>query len=738
MIKFFIFFSLQFVIFTNSISLADWTQLPTGSSSYLTSVFFMNAETGYIGGQDGYLAKTTNGGSNWQILNPNMPSAFVRDISFPNENTGYICGDNGIIRKTTNGGINWTVVSSGNPSGIYSIDAIDQSIFFATATNGSVIKSTDGGISFNQFSLTSNQLLALDFISSDTGFVSGQGGVVYKTYNGGQSWIYLDASTLNNFWDIFALNGSDIFLSAYYGTLRKSADGGQNFTNAFAPNKNFEGMQMLNERIGYVCGLDGVIGKTTNGGFTWYFQNSNTSQNLNEVYFLNSQTGYTVGSNGTVLKTTDGGDNFQLAILNPYNREVLISGSQYIIKWSSVFEGNVKIEFSDNGGISWGIIQNSVPANAFEYNWNVNPSNSNFCKIRITSIENPLITDVSEGSFTVVGSNPYFNVPDLVYYKFNNGINTTPNYAVPGEVSGAANITGMSLQQGGIADSCLAGAGGNGAENFVNTNWATYLNSSGWTIGFWVSNISLGVNPNNAVYLFSDITANNLRCYYGGAGGLTAKDTAIMFRLTGLQDVRIPVVQGQTYYIHIVYESDPSSIKIYKNGILVQTELRTPFLCIGNGPLIIGAYATFNSSLSNNMRLDEFRIYSRTLGQTEISQTWNTTINTIITGLSKDKPVQTGDGFFLHDNYPNPFNPSTKISFQLPGKDLNKSYNVNLAVYDILGRLQNLLLDQNMNAGNYSVDFNAEHLSGGVYFYRLTAFSDDRIYEQTKKMLLIK
>jgi len=81
------------------------------------------------------------------------------------------------------------------------------------------------------------------------------------------------------------------------------------------------------------------------------------------------------------------------------------------------------------------------------------------------------------------------------------------------------------------------------------------------------------------------------------------------------------------------------------------------------------------------------------------------------------------------NNYPNPFNPVTKINYSLPKQGL-----VILKVYDILGKEIITIVNQYMNAGNYSVEFDGSNLSSGVYFYRLLA-SD---YSGTGKMILNK
>jgi pectinesterase len=85
--------------------------------------------------------------------------------------------------------------------------------------------------------------------------------------------------------------------------------------------------------------------------------------------------------------------------------------------------------------------------------------------------------------------------------------------------------------------------------------------------------------------------------------------------------------------------------------------------------------------------------------------------------------------FKLDQNYPNPFNPSTKISFSVP-----VTSKVTLRLYDVLGNEIETLVDDEKAPGNYIVDFNANRLATGVYFYRLIS----RSFNQTKKMLLLK
>ena len=87
------------------------------------------------------------------------------------------------------------------------------------------------------------------------------------------------------------------------------------------------------------------------------------------------------------------------------------------------------------------------------------------------------------------------------------------------------------------------------------------------------------------------------------------------------------------------------------------------------------------------------------------------------------------ESFSLEQNNPNPFNPTTKITFTLSSKDV-----VKLKVYDILGREIAVLAEGQYEVGKHAIEFNASNLPSGVYFYNLTTSTSS----VTKKMLLLK
>lgn len=98
--------------------------------------------------------------------------------------------------------------------------------------------------------------------------------------------------------------------------------------------------------------------------------------------------------------------------------------------------------------------------------------------------------------------------------------------------------------------------------------------------------------------------------------------------------------------------------------------------------------------------------------------------------------------FSLHQNYPNPFNPATKISFGIPSNVKGEMSNVKLTIFDVLGREIAALVNEQLKAGTYEVNWDASAYPSGVYFYKLAVGDPSTIsghgFTQTKKMVLIK
>jgi hypothetical protein len=106
---------------------------------------------------------------------------------------------------------------------------------------------------------------------------------------------------------------------------------------------------------------------------------------------------------------------------------------------------------------------------------------------------------------------------------------------------------------------------------------------------------------------------------------------------------------------------------------------------------------------------------------------WGTAVLGGVTAVQENPSVV--NNYRLDQNYPNPFNPSTQITYTIP-----RNERVKIAVYNILGKQVAELVNGTKNAGTYTVNFSAENLSSGVYFYKLETGST----VLSKKMMLLK
>lgn len=106
-----------------------------------------------------------------------------------------------------------------------------------------------------------------------------------------------------------------------------------------------------------------------------------------------------------------------------------------------------------------------------------------------------------------------------------------------------------------------------------------------------------------------------------------------------------------------------------------------------------------------------------------------TEINFALAGVLEKENGNLPRSFLLEQNFPNPFNPATDIQFSMKNRET-----VHITVYDVLGKEIETLVREELGAGIYTINWNAEGLPSGVYYYRMNA----GLFSQTRKMILMK
>jgi hypothetical protein len=188
---------------------------PPGSGQFL-NVYFFDVNTGFAIGSIGspaqpFIAKTTNGGENWNVIPITISSKELNDQYWFNNSTGWIAGYNNLM-KTTNGGTNWIAMYSAIPAtangqnqllSIYFVNSMTGWIGSSNIEKWNIFKTTNGGNNwvFQPNPVSQNytyaQINDVRFISADTGWAvngSPAGGAIMFTSNGGTNWIIEDGT----------------------------------------------------------------------------------------------------------------------------------------------------------------------------------------------------------------------------------------------------------------------------------------------------------------------------------------------------------------------------------------------------------------------------------------------------------------------------------------------------------------------------------------------------------------
>jgi len=182
----------------------------------------------------------------------------------------------------------------------------------------------------------------------------------------------------------------------------------------------------------------------------------------------------------------------------------------------------------------------------------------------------------------------------------------------------------------------------------------------------------------------------------------TVKTTA------GIKDLDSKVKAAINTWYHVVALYDGSNFEIFVNGALDNHTSFSGTIMTTNIDLMIGQTVPNVSQYNFKGVIDDVRIYDYALSTEEIAQLYGET-----SAIYSETKVIPGE-FALRQNYPNPFNPQTTIQYQLP-----EGGNVKLQVFDLTGRLIQILVDENKQAGEYIVTWNAQNVSSGIYFYQL-------------------
>lgn len=214
---------------------SSWKEHPkTTINSYMDACFLTDTSM-IVVGTNGAILKFSN--EKWNVVNTNVTTS-INAVDFYDDKNGLAVGSNDVILKTTDGGNTWNQISSATGYIFSSIQYINaQTIYMVgyksqagAPIKSGFFKSIDGGNNWELISEISGfRIASIDFINSSDGFACGSNKGIFKTTDGGNNWQQLSLDiipTASTFDQIKAASANVVYAVGYQGRIIKSIDGG--------------------------------------------------------------------------------------------------------------------------------------------------------------------------------------------------------------------------------------------------------------------------------------------------------------------------------------------------------------------------------------------------------------------------------------------------------------------------------------------------------------------------------
>jgi len=351
---------------------SSWTGLPSGTTTDLTDLQVLDADTVLTGGGCA-LRRSDDGGRGFKRLpftaSDQRCSAEVSSFHFPTQATGYILLGDGTVLQTPDGGGSFaqrTAVPGTAATG--SGDDAATDLFFtgpqtgvavtsSGRSGGRIFRTTDGAGSWTLVASSDRGLAGVSFPNPDTGYAVGSGNAIFQTTDGGATWAakpLAGAPAGNALTDIRCSGPTTCIISTSGGErLLRTSDGGETGTSVspstrkvfaaafssstrvvavglggttavsdtagdtFAPVGGrlagmFDRLRAVSATIAYAAGADGRLARTVDGGRSWTPIGVSTADDVRDVSFPTLRTGFALDASGTALRTDNEGATWRI------------------------------------------------------------------------------------------------------------------------------------------------------------------------------------------------------------------------------------------------------------------------------------------------------------------------------------------------------------------------------------------------------------------------------------------
>ncbi len=577
--------------------------------------------------------------------------------------------------RTTDGGVTWVTMPDNTVNSLWGVANWGPDSVWISGNIGTVKFSSNGGASFSSLTVpTTAFLFGIDFISSTVGWIAADSGKVIHTTDAGLSWSRQSTPVTSRFYDICFADSANGWAVGRDGVIVHTTNGGANWIRQTSTSiQRLYGVDFTSPANGWVAGWGGTLLHTVNGGSAWETVNLWTDVNMYHVAFTDSLHGCVDGWGGAIYRTSDGGVNWtqiQTGLVRDFY------GLTFADSLIGYAVGDGIVVRTTDGGLTW--------------------ENQN--------------AGIETAWRNVIGTLPGTTEPNQQVIICGHYDNTSemPSSRAPGSddngsgsiavIEAARVLTAMDYHKtikfcfwtgeeqgllGSAAYAADAAARGDdivGVFNFDMIAWdGNGDNSVELHCGTMPSSLDLG-------NLFNEVVTDY---------GITLTPDILTWNSTDRSDHAS--FWDNNYPAMLGIEDFSSDFNPY-----------------------------YHTTSDNMQHIDSTLFYNFARAGAGAVATL-ATVDTTSQAVWDDGQVP--ESFMMLRSYPNPFNPAATISFNLPANS-----NVNLTIYDLLGRKVTTLINGPMQAGSHFITWNASDRASGIYLCRL------RVGENVTaiRMMLIK
>lgn len=297
-----------------------WVLQPSGITGDLVAVFFTSSSRGWIAGDNGFLASTSDGGKTWAKYSLNATDD-INEIYFRNEDNGYLVAGRKMF-VTKDAGKTWRETRIFQPGDFGAGMPEFLSIRFTDKKRGYVVGSVlrrvrdqeividsllmrteDGGETWQRIPVPAKtELFHVDFNGNSHGWVVGDAGVILATTDEGRTWRKQASGTTVPLYNVDFRNDDEGYVVGKAGTILRTEDGGRSWQRTPTDVKDtLMRVDFADDKNGWIVGYNGHVLRSSDRGATWTRQEIATRERLYGLY-MDKKYGWAVGARGVILQ----------------------------------------------------------------------------------------------------------------------------------------------------------------------------------------------------------------------------------------------------------------------------------------------------------------------------------------------------------------------------------------------------------------------------------------------------